>query len=202
MNRNKTTLRTLIMTALFIAIMLALQLTGLGLINLGIINITFYCTLIAIGTLSIGLVPGLVMAFVFAAISFWKALSAPSGLVLPIIQLGGVGVAACFLMSFVPRLLVPLAVHFASKTFGKKKPYVGMTVGAVLGSLTNTVLYLGILLLSYALLISTYSGINEKGFAGILTVVGGVVLYGGIPEAVAAGLLVPPIVTAIKKIKH
>lgn len=202
MNMNKTTLRTLIMTALFIAIMLALQLTGLGLINLGIVNITFYCTLIAIGTLVIGLYPGLLMAFVFAAISFWKAISAPTGLVAPIIQLGGTGVAACFLMSFVPRLLVPVVVHFASKAFGKKKPYAGMTTGAVLGSLTNTVLYLGILLLAYALLISTYSGINDKGFVGILAAVGGVVLYGGIPEAIAAGLLVPPIVTAIRKIKH
>lgn len=199
---KKTTLRTLIMTALFIAIMLALQLTGLGLINLGIVNITFYCTLIAIGTLSVGLVPGLLMAFVFAAISFWKALSAPTGLVMPIIQLGGVGVLFYVLISFVPRLLVPLVVHFASKAFGKKKPYVGMTVGAVLGSLTNTVLYLGFVLLAYALLISSYAGINDAGFAGILATVGGVVLYGGIPEAIAAGLIVPPVVTAIKKIKH
>ena len=76
----------MVLTALMIALMAVLQITGLGLIRLGVINITFYCTVIAIGTLVLGLKSGLVLGFAFGAISFWSALQAPSGLVAPLMS--------------------------------------------------------------------------------------------------------------------
>ncbi len=66
-------------------------------------------------------------------------------------------------------------------------------VAAVCGSLTNTVLYLGSMLLFYVM-----CGIDA---AGVLALIGGTGLIAGLSEAVVAAILVPPIVTAVKKIR-
>ncbi len=63
---------------------------------------------------------------------------------------------------------------------------------AVCGSLTNTVLYLGMMLLFYVLL-----GIDT---APVLALIGGTALIAGLSEATVAAILVPPILAALKRI--
>lgn len=189
----KSKTRLLVLNALFIALLVVLQLTGIGLINVGVINITFYCTIIAIGTMVLGLKSGLVLGFAFGTISLWSALRAVSGLVPPLVAANPLLVAV---MCFVPRLLVPVSTYYVYKLIFKSNSsrLKAAPVAAVAGSLTNTVLYLGLMLLGYALTVADYPG--------LLATVGGIVLFAGIPEAIVAAVVAPPIVLALGKIYH
>lgn len=188
-NSDKT--RKIVLTAVLVAIMLVLQLTGVGLIDLGIIRVTLYCTIIAIGTLMLGWDCGMILGAAFSAISFWSAIQRPSAMVAPLMQSAPFLV---FIMSFVPRMLVPLAsylIHGALVKAGKNEK-IALGVGAAAGSLCNTVLYLGMMLIAYAVTVADYPG--------LLAAVGAVAGAAGIPEAIIAGLVTPPVVLALRKI--
>ena len=66
-------------------------------------------------------------------------------------------------------------------------------VSAVCGSLTNTVLYLGMMLLFYVI-----AGIDS---AKVLTLIGGTALLAGSAEAAVAGILCTPILNALRRLK-
>lgn len=190
MNGNSKKTRLLVFNALFIALMIVMQLTGIGLINLGVISITFYCTLIAICTLTLGLPSGLLLGFVFASISVYRAISAPSGLVAPILSRS---VVLIVLMSYIPRLLVPIVTYLIYKLIARNgKDKTAMAVGAACGSATNTALYLGLMMVFYIPML--------KDYPAVAATIGGVVLYGGIPEAIAAGLVAPIVTIALRKV--
>ena len=76
------------------------------------------------------------------------------------------------------------------ETISKHAP---AAVAAVCGSLTNTVLYLGMMLLFYVI-----CGIDT---AAVLALIGGTALIAGLSEAAVAAVLVPPILTAVQKIR-
>lgn len=189
MNNSKT--RKIVITALMIALMLVLQLTGVGLIKLGVVNITFYCTIIAIGTLVLGWKSGVTLGAAFTAISLWSALQAPSALVAPLMA---ASVPMVCLMSFLPRILVPLVTYILHGALVKAKmnDKLAIAISAAAGSLTNTVLYLGLMLVGYAVTVADY--------AGLLTTVGSIALAAGLPEAAAAAIVATPVVVALKKI--
>lgn len=187
--KNKK-LRTMVFTALLIALMLVLQLTGVGLIKLGVINVTVYCTIIAIGTLVLGLKSGMTLGAAFTAVSYWSAMNAPSGLVAPLMAESPLLV---FIMSFLPRMLVPVTAYLVymgiSKT-GKEKA--ALAAGAACGSLCNTVCYLGIMLIGYAVTVADQPG--------LLATVGTIALTAGLPEALLAAVVTTPVVIALRNL--
>lgn len=183
--------RKIVLTAVLIAIMLVLQVTGLGLIDLGVIRVTLYCTIIAIGTFMLGWDSGMILGAAFSALSFWSAIQRPSAMVAPLMQSAPFLV---FIMSFVPRMLVPFAsylLHSVMVRAGRNEK-IALGVGAAAGSLCNTLLYLGIMLLAYAVTVADYPG--------LLAAVGAVAGAAGVPEAIIAGLVTPPVVLALRKI--
>lgn len=189
---NKKT-HQLVLTALMIALMIVLQMTGIGLIRLGVINITFYCTVIAIGAMMLGLKSGLILGFAFGTISLISAVQASSGLVAPLTSTPA-GWPLVAVMCYVPRLLVPVMAYgvYAILNKGGVNPHISVSAGAAAGSLTNTILYLGLLLLNYSITVADYPG--------LLATVGTIALTGGIPEAIVAALVASPVVIALKKI--
>lgn len=188
-NRRKT--RQMVLTALMIALMAVLQMTGIGLIRLGVINITFYCTIIGIGTIVLGLKTGLILGAAFGVISLISAIQAPTALVAPLMTAAWPLVVA---MCILPRLLVPVTAHLVNKLFAAmfKNPHIAPAAGAAAGSLCNTVFYLGLMLVGYAATVADYPG--------LLATVGTIALTGGIPEAVVAAIVASPVVLALKKI--
>lgn len=191
MNNKKT--HQLVLTALMIALMIVLQMTGIGIIRLGVINITFYCTVIAIGAMVLGLKSGLIQGFAFGTISLISAIQAPSGLVAPLTSTA-MGWPLVGLMCYVPRLLVPVLAWGVYTILSRKNvnTHVSVAAGAAAGSLCNTILYLGLLLLNYSITVADYPG--------LLVTVGTIALTGGIPEAIVAALVASPVVIALKKI--
>jgi len=202
--RNKNTLR-LVLNALFVALTLLLGMTPIGLIPLGAINITILHIPVIAGTLFLGLKSGLLLGFVFGLCStmsvFGLTLTAPSGLAA---ALNAESVLLCLLMCLIPRLLVPVTTYFSNLLFRKIKiqKHLALGVSSLIGSVTNTVFYLGLMIWFYELadldVAALMAKLGIKSFWGIMSLIASGA--GGL-EALAAFLLVPPILTALWKVQ-
>lgn len=185
-----------VLTALFIALILLLGLTPVGMIPLGFINISLLGVPVVIGTLLLGLKTGLVLGFCFGSISALSAFGiygTPSALAGALVAASPV---LALIMCYLPRLLVPVVAFCVNKMIargeiGKKR---AVAAAAVAGSLTNTILYLGLMLLFYVIM-----GIDS---AKVLTIIGGTGLIAGSLEAVANALVSVPVLTALRKMQH
>jgi len=186
-------LKNLVLTALLVALMLALNVSGLGMIRLWIIDLTTYCVVVVVGTLLLGWRSGLVLGTAFGLMSFWTAMTAPSAMVMPVV---GWSPLAALVLSVGPRACIPVVTHGISVILQRvcKRQSVASCTSAVAGSLTNTVLYLGTMLVMYTLM-----GRFSQEFVASL---GMIVLNNGILEAVLAGVISTPIVAALRKMKR
>lgn len=189
MERKK--LGNLVLLALFVALIVLLGFTPLGLIPLGFINVTILCVPVVVGALYMGWKSGLVLGLAFGLTSFISALMKPSALVSTLM---GASPALVAVMSILPRLLVPLVACGVHARLRGKRENLGVGVAAVCGSLTNTVCYLGLMLLFYVL-----CGIDT---ASVLSLIGGTALIAGSCEAVAAAVLCTPILLALRGLKR
>lgn len=183
------------LTAAFLALVLLLGLTPLGLIPLGFVNVTILCVPVIIGTLFLGLRTGLLLGLCFGTVSALSAFGiygTPSALAGALVAKSP---ALAAVMCFVPRLLVPVSAHLVYRlaAHGKDKSTKAVPFAAVAGSLTNTVLYLGMMLLFYVL-----AGIDT---AGVLGLIGGTGLIAGSAEAAVAAVLCTPILAALWKMR-
>ena len=183
------------MTALFVALVLLLGLTPLGMIPLGFIDISLLAVPVVIGTLLMGWKTGMALGFCFATVSALRALGimgAPSGLVAPV---AAASPLLAIVMCYAPRLLVPVFSHLVYKIAarGGEKNIKAVPVAAAVGSLTNTVFFLGLMLLFYVLL-----GLDS---AAVLGVIGGTGLIAGSLEAVANAVVSTAVLTALWKLK-
>ena len=187
--------RELVLYALFIGMIFLLGLTPLGLIPLGFINVTVLCIPTVVGTMLLGRRAGILFGFFFGLASFLSVLGG-SPLVPPSALAGmllGANVFYTILMCFVPRLMVPIVTHAVySHLTQKKKTGLGIAPAAIAGSLTNTVLYLGLMLLFYSL-----TGLDNTK---LLTIIGGTGIIAGSLEALAAGIIGTPVVLALEKL--
>ena len=190
--RNQRT-QTLAMTALMAALIVVLGFTPLGLIPLGFINVTTLCIPVIIGTVVLGMKPGLVLGGCFGLVSLYKALSAPSALVAPIVQ---ASIPLLVVMSLLPRLLLPLSAYFAHKLFshGKNAHRWNVVSAAIAGSLTNTLCYLGLMVLFYFMI-----GLDAPAIIGTVLSVAGIA---GTSEAVVAAMIASPLAVALQKFYH
>ena len=191
---DKKKLRTLIVTALLIAIIAVLQMTGLGLIRFGVVNISFLCTIVAIGTMTLGYGPGIVLRASFGFISFASAVNSPSAIVAPLMS---ESIITVLVLCFVPRIMVPIVTYFTHRAFQKRlgeRSKTAVAMGAVAGSLCNTILYLGFLLIGYKFAVADYTG--------LLATVGSIAAFAGLPEAFVAAIVSMPVVLTVRKMRR
>ena len=184
-----------VLTALFLALVLLLGLTPIGLIPLGFINVTVLCVPVIVGTLLLGIKTGLLLGFCFGAVSALSAFGiygTPSALAGALVAASPILAAV---MCFLPRLMVPVVAHVVYKLVskGERAKKRAVPFAAVAGSLTNTVLYLGLMLLFYVML-----GINSEK---VLALIGGTGLIAGGSEAVVAALISTPVLAALWKVQ-
>lgn len=187
--------KRLTLTALFVALVFLLGLTPLGLIPLGFINVTILCIPVIVGALLLGWQTGLLLGFFFGTASLMSvmglSMTAPSGLASALLAKS---VPLCVIMCYVPRLCVPLVACGVYRLIacGQEHSVKALPVAAAVGSLINTVLYLGMMWAFYAL-----TGLDANR---ILALILGTGALGGGSEAVVAAVLVTPIVTALWKV--
>ncbi|MEG1606492.1 MAG: ECF transporter S component [Clostridia bacterium] len=184
------------MTALFLALVLLLGLTPFGMIPLGFINVTILCVPVIVGTVLLGLRSGLLLGACFGVVSALSAvglsLTPPSALAAPLVARSPL---LALTLCLVPRLMVPVVAWgvYRLAAHGEERVYKALPLAAIAGSVTNTVLYLGMMLLFY-----TVTGLDN---AKLLGIIGGTGLIVGGSEAIVAALTVTPIVAALWKVK-
>ena len=186
----------LVLTALFVALVILFGLTPVGLISLGFINVTLLCIPVIVGTLILGLKTGLLLGACFGLVSFLSmlgvSLTRPSALAAELFSANGFLAAV---MCFVPRLAVPAVAWGVYKLAAKKEERSrrALPFAAAAGSIANTILYLGMMLLFYVI-----CGLDASAILGLIAGTGAIA---GVSEAVVAALIVTPVVTAIWKIQ-
>ena len=184
-------LRGMVYTAILVAMIVLLGMTPIGLIPLGFTNVTILCVPVLIGTVLIGLKSGLVLGSFFGVMSVLNAFSITKPASASVALLMAQSPVLVIVMSMVPRLLVPLVAHivytYLVKRMGTARR--ALPFAAAAGSLTNTVFYLGLMVIFY---LST--GIDV---APVLTMIATTAVVAGISEAVVAAVLVTSVTLAL-----
>ncbi|MBE5760481.1 MAG: ECF transporter S component [Clostridiales bacterium] len=195
MKRNGFSTHKFVTLSLLVAIMFLFQFTNLGFIRLGTISITFMCIPIIIGTLTLGLIPGLLLGAVFASLSFYNALVAPDAIFAAVLSQSGY--LPLIPVIFIPRLLIPIFTYLAQKACIKLNEKLAVTICALVGSLTNTVFFLSFLWVFFGQHMAVLYNVSSPLmlFGPICLIV----LTNGVPEALAAVIICIPVMHALKK---
>lgn len=204
---NKKEIKTLILTSLFSAIIIIMAFTPLGYIPLGVINATIIQIPVILGALFCGPKQGAFLGFLFGFTSFLKNTIMPSTLsafvfspVLAAGMFGAKGVLFSTFICFVPRILVGVLPYFIYKGMKKLSKWksANFAVAGVIGAFTNTFLVMGSIYLLYKDAYAAAQGIDP---ATVLAVIGGIIGFNGVIEAVLSGVIVSGVGIVLNKIK-
>lgn len=191
---NKQDIRRLTLSALFVALVFLLGLTPVGLIPLGFINLTTLCIPVVIGTMMMGFHRGLLFGFFFGLVSLMSALGLsmmePSWIATSLL---GANILYLIAACFVPRMIVPVTTYAVHRALKKRFPKVSTALAAIAGSLTNTVLYLGLVYVFFGM-----AGLEMGRLMGIILGAG---MIGGACEAAAAAIISAPVIAALSHLK-
>ena len=176
--------------AMFAALMIALQMSGIGFIMTPWgSKITFNCMIVVVGTLAIDLKAGLMLAAIFGGFSTYTGIVNPDPYIAgPLLTWSPLAVA---FLSIVPRMMIPVVTWLVKNVISKTKlnAVLQTSLTAIAGSLTNTVLYLGTAFLLHM--------IRGENLQVLLTAIGLTGLLNGGLEAILTAVVAPPVVTAL-----
>lgn len=206
---NKTSSKTLgmVQVAMFAALIIIMANTPLGYIPLGFMNATTIHIPVILGAVLLGPKQGALLGFVFGLTSFIKSIISPnltSFIFNPFYSVGEIhGGFGSLIICFLPRILVGIvsyyvyrAVHKALKN-KKSAKYISLGAAGIAGSLTNTILVMGLVLVFFRDSYATATGVTTNAVYGA---VASVVVMNGIPEAIVAAILVAFIGRVLMKV--
>lgn len=189
---KKNTLR-LNMLAMFIAIiLLQTSIPLIGYIPIGPLEITIIPMTVVVATVLLGTVDGAIIGGIWGLTTFVRAFVWPTSPLAAIVFVNPI-------ISVIPRIMIGVVAGVTYTYLKKhfKSQAASISVAAVLGSLTNTVLVLGLIYLFYKAKAPQLYQINIKELLPYLL---GVVGTNGIPEAIFSGIVSPMIGVPVKKI--
>ena len=197
-NRTRDT-RWLAGVAMFAAVQLLLNVTGIGLIPLPLIKATTLHIPVIIGAVLLGPLGGGILGGVFGLCSLWTNTMAPSAMSFafsPFLADTAAGAVKAVWIAFGCRILIGVVAGWLWIALKKLKvnDLAALPVVGVAGALTNTGLVMGSI---YFLLRPEYAAMKNIAIEMVLDVVLGVVGTSGVAEAVAAAVLVTAIGKAL-----
>ncbi len=137
--KNKHLL-AMVKLAMLVALLMIFCFTPIGFLKIGIVEITFNMIPVVIGAIVIGPAAGAFLGALFGAASFWQCFGQSTFGTL----LFGVNPFFTVLICFVPRILAGLLPGLIFRAMTNKKDNItAYFVSAAVGSLTNTVLFVG-----------------------------------------------------------
>ena len=137
--KNKR-LFAMVKLAMLVALLMIFCFTPIGFLKIGIVEITFNMIPIVIGAIVLGPAAGAFLGALFGAASFWQCFGQSMFGTL----LFGVNPFFTALICFVPRILAGLLPGLIFRAMTRKKDNIAAYfVSAAVGSLTNTVLFVG-----------------------------------------------------------
>ena len=207
MKTRKRDTRWLVGVAMFVALQLTLQLTGIGLIPLPLINATTLHIPVIVGAVLLGPLAGAVLGGTFGLCSMWTATINPTPLsfafspVLAAENSGASGAVKAVWIALGCRVMIGAVSGWLWILFQKVKVngVIALPIVGAAGALTNTVLVMGSI---YFLLAPEFAAAKNVAMEAVLGLVMTVVTTSGVAEAVAAALLVTALCKALEKTVH
>lgn len=202
MKTRKRDTRWLAGVAMFVALQLVLQLTGIGMIPLPLINATTLHIPVIVGAVLLGPLAGAVLGGTFGLCSMWTATTAPNVLsfafspVLAAETSGLAGAGKAVWIALGCRILIGVVsgwLWIALRAL-KVRDFAALPIVGAAGALTNTGLVMGSI---YFLLSPEFAAAKNVGMEAVLGIVMGIVATSGVAEAVAAAVLVTAVCKAL-----
>ena len=193
MNTIKKDTHWMVSVALMAAIVVLLANTPLGMIQLPIIKATTVHIPVIIGAILLGPAAGAILGATFGICSLIINTMAPTLLSFafsPFLSTTGlVGAVKAIWISVGCRTMIGVVAGWLWILFKKIKlnSYVALAITGFMGSMVNTVLVMGSI---YVLLAKQYAQAREVGKSAVFGLIMGTVTASGIPEAIAAAILV------------
>ena len=193
MKERKHDTRWMVSVALMAAIVIVLANTPLGMIQLPIIKATTVHIPVIIGAILLGPSAGAILGFVFGVCSLISNTMAPTLLSFafsPFMSTTGIpGVCKALWISIGCRILVGIAAGWLWILLHKinVNQLIALPVVGFVGSMVNTVTVMGSIYLLFA---QQYAEAKEVAITAVWGLVMGTVTASGIPEAIAAAVLV------------
>lgn len=205
MNKRKKDTRWLTSVALMAAIVILLANTPLGMIQLPIIKATTVHIPVILGAVLLGPLAGAILGGIFGMCSLISNTMAPTLLSFafsPFLSMTGVsGALKAVWISVGCRIMIGIVAGWLWIVLKKCKlnPLLALPITGFVGSMTNTVFVMGSI---YVLLAGEYAQVKNVAVEAVLGLVMATVTASGIPEAIAAAILVAVIGKVLLKVFH
>ena len=193
MKEKKHDTRWMVSVALMAAIVIVLANTPLGMIQLPIIKATTVHIPVIIGAVLLGPSAGAILGFVFGMCSMISNTMAPTLLSFafsPFMSTTGIpGVMKAIWISVGCRILIGVAAGWLWILLSKLKvnQVIALPIVGFVGSMVNTITVMGSIYLLFA---QQYAEAKDVAVTAVWGLVMGTVTASGIPEAIAAAVLV------------
>lgn len=193
MKTKKHDTRWMVSVALMAAIVIVLANTPLGMIQLPIIKATTVHIPVIIGAILLGPSAGAILGAVFGVCSLISNTMAPTLLSFafsPFMSTTGIpGALKAIWISVGCRILIGVAAGWLWILLSKLKvgQLIALPIVGFIGSMVNTVAVMGSIYLLFA---QEYAQAREVGVTAVWGLIMGTVTASGIPEAIAAAVLV------------
>jgi uncharacterized membrane protein len=182
--------RKIVITGILGALSIFLALTPLGFWSWGTVSATILHVPVIIGAVIEGPIVGVMVGLIFGVFSMIRAATAPNSPLDPAFTNP--------LISVLPRLFIGPVAWLVWSALKRWKP-VGLIAAGIAGSLTNTVLVLGMIGLVPSAL-GLLRGLLNAPNSPALPLLGALALANGIPEAIVSAILVLVVVAAYWRI--
>ena len=203
MKTKRTDTRRMAMLAMLCAVLLVMGMTGIGFIPLPVIKATTMHIPVILGAVLLGPAAGGVLGALFGLCSIWANTTSPGLLAFafsPFMSTEGlVGVLKSLWIALGCRILLGVMAGWLWKGLHKllKKDYLALPITAALATLCHTILVMGSI---YLLLAQQYAQAKNVGITAVFGLVMATVTASGIPEAIAAAILVTVIGKALLRL--
>ena len=193
MKTKKHDTRWMVSVALMAAIVIVLANTPLGMIQLPIIKATTVHIPVILGAILLGPGAGAILGAVFGICSLVSNTMAPTLLSFafsPFLSISGIpGALKAIWISVGCRILIGVVAGWLWVLFTKIKlnQFIALPIVGFVGSMVNTVTVMGSI---YFLFAQQYAEAKEVALTAVFGLVMGTVTASGIPEAIAAAILV------------
>ena len=196
--KNRTNIRWLTQLALLVAILLVLNYTPLGYLQIGPLSASLLTVPVAIGAMTMGPTAGAILGGVFGAVSFYDAVTGASAMTGALFQVSPVNT---FILCVGMRVLMGVCVGLifnAVKNFDKPGTW-SYIVSAMCAPALNTLFFMGYIVLAFYGCDYVQNLVSVKGAANPLMFVVLLVGVQGVAEFLVSGILGGIVARAVRK---
>lgn len=193
MKKTKVDTRYLATLAMLCGVLLVMGMTGIGFIPLPVIKATTMHIPVILGAILLGPSAGAVLGGVFGLCSIWVNTTSPGLLAFafsPFMSNEGlIGAVKSLWIALGCRILLGVIAGWLWRLLHKciKQDYIALPITAAVSTICHTLLVMGSI---YVLLAQQYAAAKNVAVAAVFGLVMGTVTASGIPEAIAAAILV------------